>query len=171
MAIVLFSCLSLFLAMSGNAFAYTTEGGRWNNTPTSGCCAQIGLQFNHFTMGYDHDGVTNGAIAWDDSPANVTFNFGSGALTAQDTTNCGAGWDGQTQYSINIFGYFQYANVYLNYCLTQNESAYQIQSVAAHELGHAIGLDHAPGCVIMEDGGYCTDVPAQDDVNGVNALY
>jgi len=156
--------------MAGNAFAYTLEGGKWSGTPNSGCCAYIGLQLNTFTKGYDRIGILNGAGAWDASSANVLFEIGSGALTAQDTSDCGNSNDGWTQYSI-LFGYFLYANVYLNYCWTQHESPYQIQSVAGHELGHGIGLGDAPGCVLMEASGYCTDVPQQDDVNGVNALY
>lgn len=174
--VLFFLCLALFLAMSGNAFAYTTEGGRWNDTPTAGCCADIGVQFNSFAQGYDRTGFNNAISAWNSSPANVYLEIGTGALTVQDTSNCSASWDGITYENINVFGYFTYANAYLNSCSTKNYSASTIQGVAAHELGHAIGLGHQNGCVLMTPDTSTRDscginTPQQDDVNGINYLY
>jgi hypothetical protein len=173
--IVIFACIfsmCLFLVFSGNALAYNLdEGARWYGTPGSGCCASINVQFNSFAKSYDRTGAQYGVSAWNASPANVVFNYASGALTIDDVNQCGVGWDGITYWGKNVFGYFMYANIHLNYCLTQSESITQIQGDAAHELGHAIGLDHASGCVLMEASGWCAVVPKQDDINGANALY
>jgi predicted Zn-dependent protease len=68
----------------------------------------------------------------------------------------------------------------LNAAKTQNLTRAQIQTVAAHELGHVLGLAHeTTTCALMNPnpdymtffcGGW-VNTPQQDDVNGVNAMY
>ncbi len=161
------------------AGAYSLEGLRWDNTPTSGCCAGINVQCQSAMAFIDIAGWDNARWTWNASPANVTLYNGSGALTVDDVSHDTVGWDGITYYAgvwCSTGTYFQYASLYLNYYYTRNYSAATIQGVAAHELGHAIGLAHTDGCVLMTPYTNTRDScgiygPYQDDVNGVNALY
>ncbi|GAP61411.1 hypothetical protein AHiyo1_51110 [Arthrobacter sp. Hiyo1] len=161
------------------AKAYNLEGVRWENTPTSGCCAYITVQYQANMYGIDSTGWDNGRWAWNASPDNIYLPSGSGALTVDDSYASTVGWDGITYYAwhgCSTGNCFSYANAYMNYYYTSGYSANTIQAVAAHELGHAVGLDHTGGCVLMTPytstrnscGVY---TPTQDDVNGTIALY
>jgi predicted Zn-dependent protease len=64
----------------------------------------------------------------------------------------------------------------LNYHFTRSDSASTIKGIAAHELGHAIGLAHTSGCVLMTPYTSTRNScgiygPVSDDINGVNSLY
>lgn len=162
----LFFCLALFLVMSENAFAFTTEGGRWSSS-------QISIGFYGSQQSYDRQGWINGYTAWNNAHTHIRFSANGGTLDVHDTYRSDVTWDGQTNYSINIFGYFTGVDSYLNLRYTQHYGAGTIQEVAAHELGHAVGLGHSSYCVLMNPytGSRCGNTPKQDDINGVNSLY
>lgn len=165
-----------------SASAYNLLGIRWAGTPTSGCCAALNVQYASTFQPGDRDAFDNARGAWNGSSANVIFTSGSSALTVGDTVNSSVGWDGITNSTYNtcpspLTGYcFVSSNVYLNYYYTSGYTPSVSQGVAAHELGHAIGLDHYPYCDLMN--GYTPSRilcgiagPVLDDINGVNSLY
>src|SRR5260370_15868610 len=171
--------LTIMLLGTSSAFAYHTEGAKWENQPGSGCCAYLNVQFSSAWYPGDKTATLNAMYAWNGSPANVYFTQASGALTTDDTYDSSVNWDGLTTYATHWwFGtYFSYAHVLVNYYYTQSYSSAKTQSVAAHELGHAIGLAHSSGCVLMVGDTYTRwtvcgiNTPRTDDVNGVNSLY
>ena len=182
--------LALVLLFSGlhtpSAFAnFTIEGDYWPN---------------NFTIRYikdpmtskDSTGFNNGIGAWNgDTNAPVFFiTSGSGSYVELWDQNNGSNgldgysWQNQTQYfgcthngvDLHII---TYAAAYLNTYYT-NQSRYNtgaVQSVAAHELGHDVGLGHDPNAYQLMY--YSTDrywlhgidTPQSDDNAGTQYIY
>jgi predicted Zn-dependent protease len=68
------------------------------------------------------------------------------------------------------------AATYLNSFFTGTYSQTIIDGVAAHEVGHVLGLNHSNACVLMQPSTLLRNAcnvygPVQDDINGVNSLY
>jgi hypothetical protein len=180
----LFSLVVLaFVLMPLVAQAYNLEGPRWPGQPSPGyCCANITWE-QTAVYSVDATGWRNGANAWTNSPALVSFsNSTTPNIFAGDTNSSSVGWDGLTTYSSytgnNGVKYFNNGTqVTLNYYYTQSYGTNEIQSVSTHEFGHSLGLAHTSACVIMNPytstrysqcGVY---VPQSDDIAGVNSLY
>jgi predicted Zn-dependent protease len=159
----------------GPASAYHLEGPRWGGTPTSGCCANIHVQYASGFYPDDQVAYNSAIIAWNQSAANVLLVSGSSKLTIDDVINNSVTWDGITNYTYSGSS-FTAANVLLNYHFTIGYDSSKTKGVAAHELGHALGLAHTSGCVLMTPDtptrSSCgISGPTSDDVNGVNHLY
>jgi len=173
--------LALMLLVTTSVFAYHLEGPRWYGTPHSKCCAHVLVNVQGSWHTVDRTGLNNAVKAWNASPANVILTQNhTGALTIQETSRPSVSWDGLTNYAwstSNGVKYFTYAHVYINYHYTHSYPAGATQGVVVHELGHALGLAHTNGCVIMTPGTSerwftChIDTPRTDDINGINKLY
>jgi hypothetical protein len=176
------AAVTLVLVLSAPAFAYHLEGPCWSNQRSSGCCATFYTQYASTFYSGDKAGFDNARSAWNGSSANVLFYSGSSPITVDDTDNASVSWDGITNHHWTACGFlwlsrcFDYAHVLLNYHFTKNDSASTTKGIAAHELGHAIGLDHTSGCVLMTPYTSTRNScgiygPVSDDINGVNSLY
>ncbi|QGN58599.1 hypothetical protein [Nostocoides sp. HKS02] len=96
LAMALSVCAALFLGSAAAASAYVLEGARWGGTPTSGCCANLHVQYASSMYTIDRSGWDNARAAWNGSAANVYLTNASGALTVNDSYASTVAWDGIT---------------------------------------------------------------------------
>ncbi len=157
--------------------AYHLQGGKWRSVTNLPYWLDSAVQRDRTAFG--------AAISdWNRTPTPVwlidagTAEFASvGIRSVSDASKT---WDGITHlYPSPTGNPYTYASVYINDWYTNGYAADQRQSVAAHELGHALGLDHTSGAVLMNpwtcgpSSRWCTygiKAPTSDEVNGINSL-
>jgi len=163
---------------ASNSNAYVLEGVKWGGQPAPGhCCASITYrQFSSFSI--DFSGFTNGANLYNNSVALVNMSTSNTDLIdARDTDNSSVSWDGQATYSSSGGFFVQPAKATLNHFYTKGYVSAEIATVAAHEFGHDMGLNHSSACVVMNPDTFTRYVSCgisyitTDDANGINALY
>ncbi len=165
-----------FLVGANAAYAYTHLGGSWANVNPLYYAKSGSLNAND---SYAYDFAKD---AWNLSGTKVYFLSGTDwQVLMSSVYDSGAGWDGYTWLAPCTSGCtYNTAITYLNDYYTNGYSTNQRISVTAHELGHAIGLGHEWGSVLMNAytcgswSRYCSYgiyTPQADDRNGVNALY
>lgn len=187
---VLGIAFAVLATQTNPTYAYNLLGWRWNGTPTSGCCAELrasvpsdgwadgvgGPDSRAFTISYVNWSNNNQLNVPRKSNVNWTTEDSRNLpALATDTTDPSVTWDGLTDTNANS-GIIATSTVYLNHAYTHNYNFTQIDGVAAHEIGHQMGLDHSPGCVLM-----VPDTPTRlacgisiatdDDLDGIAALY
>ncbi len=184
-ALVLVAFVSTPRSPAAYAANYSLNGTYWPNN--------FSIQYIKDSMtNKDSTGFTNGLNAWNNDPYAPIFFVGySGGNHVEmwdqnDGSNNidGFSWENTTSSSCNANGTIvhvtYYAAAYLNTYYT-NQSSYTsggaIQSVAAHELGHDIGLGHDPSknqLMYYSTARYWDDginTPQSDENAGTNAIY
>ncbi len=167
--LVLVTLVSYFSIPS---FAYTVTGIRWPSK-TIYYAFPSGLASVYKTA------WKNALADW--NKTNVTLILTSASLTdiyCKAEKHLNVAWDGicNSQYS---GGVYSYAECILNSYYLNTVVANHKRSVAAHEIGHALGLGHQPSNAhssIMNESTvrytvYGLYSPQIDDKNGVNAIY
>jgi len=167
----------LSIAQSPAAHAYYIAGVYWNH--------MTNIQYQMASVSSnDYNGFINGMRAWNNSSAPAIFTAGANQLYLYDVNDSSTGYAGYTFPPNGTGGQcngwlrISYDSVWLNQYYTNNENAQQVQSTAAHELGHVLGLAHNNNttAVLMyyslarwnQSG---VDTPQQDDINGDSYIY
>lgn len=161
--------VSLMAIGTTQALAYNLTGAHWTSADRP---VTISAVYSGTANGW-----LNGMGAWNATPTKAYFHQVAGNQTTilYDANDSSVGWDGLSTWSPGT-GIINNASGRLNYYYTKGYNANQIKGVAAHELGHILGLAHHSGCYLMVDNtpqrtscGVYT--PQSDDQAGINALY
>lgn len=169
--------VSLFVGVSV-ASAYNTLGGKWASVNPLYFAKGTTLTANDIAA-YDFS-----KNAWNSAATRVNLVENSSLYRIYlNRSWCpGCAWDGQTVINPCPGSGCTYTSVatYLNGAITDSYGTNQRISVAAHEIGHAVGLAHASGAVLMNGAtcgwlsrycGYNVYIPQADDRNGVWSIY
>ena len=176
--------LSLFIAFSvmlmfsviNVVHAYNVFGCRWDSST-------VYYFYDNYNSSRGKAYFDVGADGWDATDVNFTSGTaGNYNIYCTETENPNVSWEGITEYSNSMGSIISPAIIQLNSAksTTWNDNG-ALQSVAIHEFGHALGLDHVKNArVIMNPytwgensryGDFGITTIQADDINGANLLY
>ncbi len=177
LAVIIPTTASLGLTQPLGVAAYTLEGGcKWPDQ----------IYYVNGTSGKYATPAYNATVDWTGTPTRIYFSNYSNFYVKMRAVNHGNNnSDGITYWGCDYITLAMLPPVYSDYNTYYTDSSTYdsnaLESLMVHELGHAIGLDHAgssscSGQPIMY---YSSSrwftcqhiVPQQDDINGINALY
>lgn len=153
------------LLFAAPASAYVLTGAKWSNGNITATISET----------YSGNGTAwaNAISSWNPTDLNITRPPGNQPIMLSDVSSSSVSWDGYATWSPGT-GTINNATGQLNHYYTKNYDAAKRQGVAAHEIGHIVGLAHRSGCYLMNGStpsrcGIYT--PTSDEVAGVNYLY
>ncbi|RAP26655.1 hypothetical protein C2W64_01371 [Brevibacillus laterosporus] len=164
--------LLVSLTIANTAFAYETTGYEWESDL---------VRYNYANdLGSDYvDGLKGALSSWNnavekyiafgkDTKKSRTFIYGE--------ENYGkTGWNAETSVTPYKGSYYiQTASINPNSYYMDSMSAFDIQGVLGHELGHVLGLDHVTNkkqIMCTSAGGRKVNEPGSDDIAGIKSIY
>lgn len=152
-----------------SVFAYNLLGSQYRSSD---------IQFQYDSIKSSYQTVATSALnSWENSTDNVTFFPYYGTLEglilgSYDAGN--VGWNGMCMTTYGNDGYHLRSNIIGNEYYMDSMTSNERQGVYAHEIGHALGLDHVTNtsqvmCTWAD--GRQVYLPGNDDVAGANYLY
>ena len=170
-AFALALALSFFTA--GNAFGHYL-GGKFSHTTGS----LLTLQYT--TNGSWQGNMGAGINAWNNTSAPIYLqsgNINNSEIDFYGNSYSGSWW-GYAEHHPCVGGAcspYSYVNLYYNTRTLSGETNLVKNKVAAHELGHALGLAHVSYFAfyksIMKQGALSYSTPQSHDVNDTDQLY
>lgn len=174
--IVFTLCMFLTFAAAQYAYAYELLGGKHKTN-------NITYTTRDFNGTYEKIGQQLGnAIAdWNATSTKITFSAHLGSTTIRPQIVIKSDDYGKTGWSGRATNYREWVTtgdyvdsvVQGNLYYLNNYGASTVKGVWAHELGHALGLDHVSGDnkLMYDNDGRTVYKPTSDEINGVNSLY
>lgn len=152
--------------------AYTVLGGKY----ASGNITYL-IQTNN-----NYSGAAQlGAVAWNNAGTNnvvltsTTSQKNYNIVFKNGTYGANIGWNARcANKPVHTSGTYTRSEIDFNVSTMDSMTTEQKKGVSAHEIGHALGLDHVDDTSqIMSTWGMgrVATVPNDDDVNGANYLY
>lgn len=164
--ITMIATLMILLSASG-ANAYVYNGGKWGSANiTVYMYPMSSKSVSAWTAARDNWSQATDVNLYAGSPgSNITLN---------ETYNANVTWDGIAYTSRSGGVFLSPANAYLNTRYTNGYTNIKTRGVAAHEIGHTIGLADVnyqtlmAGNTPLRGGIY---YPTNDEITGINRLY
>ena len=167
--------LALLVVIAPPAGAYELMGGKYDD----GSIDPISYRFFSVNSAYE-TAFKDAEAAWDATSAPGYFQEQSWSWDPEINVIDGSyqyEWPAAMWYTITGDGTWDGNEVQIDFNtrVMDDYTAYEKKLTAEHEIGHAYGLAHETGCVIMHGAEYyftCGGTfPKSDDVNGVDAIY
>lgn len=166
-----FCYVSLFSATS-SVGAFELIGGKYSSGNIS--YTDVGLSATYSLA------MQNGVIAWNEAGTdNVNFEWTTSKTQAQvlfkEDDYGNVDWNARcANKPVHTSGTYTRSHIDFNTYRMDGMTNSKKQGVAAHELGHALGLDHVTDkyqVMCTSANGRAVSVPGDDDIDGANYLY
>jgi len=125
------------------------------------------------TSGYWANGFRLASDAWSNAGASVWLSYSSSAQSFADVYSAVDGYDGVNYWWYNCCWTIAEFNAYGNVNNVGDSIGYytRIKQVAAHEMGHGLGMGHSSDSSAVMHSTAPTDTLSTDDITGINSMY
>ena len=169
--VLLLGIVLLTFSLSTKVKAYTLWDWEWRTSDIDP------LYYYDYSSYFEYEVEMSYWEAKDIEPYFDEGDFQTSTLWLHETNNSEVEWDGLCEPTETTGSYFDRVDCTGNDYYLDPYGTYKRRSVLGHELGHALGLHHETGPVLMNPTTYYRyeyygiEAPQDDDEDGVQAIY